>query len=334
MGGSRAWSIAVLAAAAMLAGGVHAEELKLGHFMSPRHVMHTDMMAPWAEAVAKESGGRLTVKIFPANQLGGKPPTQFKLAADGIADIAFGLQGYTSSAFPRTTLTELPDFGETSGAATERIWALYPKYIGDEYKDVKVLALWANDAPVLISKSKPIRTLEDLRSLKVRTPSAMQSKLVRALGGVPVDMPVTEMYNALDRGVVDALWVPPSVILDFKLMEVGKFYTRGIPPARSPFFLVMNKRRYDALPADQRAVLDRTSGVDLSLRAANAYERRGAAGLAAARGAPGVQIIDLPPAEAERWRKAMAPAVAEAMADAQKGGVDARAVLKAAGYVK
>ena len=328
-------SAAALGAALTFSGApLAAEELKLAHFMSPRHVMHSDMMAPWAEEIARATGNRLTVKIYPGSQLGGKPPTQYKLAADGIADIAFGLQGYTSSVFPRTTLTELPDFGANGVEATERMWGIFPKYLSEEYKDVKVLALWSNDEPVIMTKSRPVRRLEDLKGMKVRTPSSMQSKVLQALGAVPIDMPVTEMYNALDRGVVDALWVPPSTILDFKLMEVAKFYTVDLPQSRSPFFLVMNRKKYDALAPDLKKVLDEGTGKALSLKATAAYDRRGDEALKAVRGVAGTEIIKLAPAEQQRWRAALAPMIEAAIAEADKGGVNAREMLKAAGYLK
>lgn len=319
---------------ALAATPLAAEELKLAHFMSPRHVMHTDMMVPWTGEIARATDNRITVKIFPASQLGGKPPTQYKLAVDGIADISFGLQGYTSSAFPRTTLTELPYFGQTGVAATERMWSIFPKYLSEEYKDVKVLAVWSNDEPVIMTKSKAVRRLDDLKGLKVRTPSAMQSKVLQALGAVPVDMPVTEMYNALDRGVVDALWVPPSTILDFKLMEVAKFYTVDVPQARSPFFLVMNRKKYESLTPDLRKALEDTTGKTLSLKATAAYDRRGEEALQAVRGKPGTEIIKLDPAEQQRWRGALAPMIEASIADAERAGINARDMLKAAGYLK
>lgn len=315
-------------------GQAQTQELKLAHFMSPRHVMHTELMTPWANEIAKATGNRLSVKIYPASQLGGKPPTQYKLAADGIADIAFGLPGYTSSAFPRTTLVELPDFGRDGVEATERLWSIFPKYLAEEYRDVKVLALWVNDEPVIISKSKPVRRLEDLKGLKVRTPSAVQSKVVAALGGVPIDMPVTEMYNSLDRGVVDVLWVPPSVIIDFKLNEVGRFYTTNLPTARSPFFLVMNKAKYDALAPDLKAAVDATSGRALSVKATKAYDDRGEEAMALVKKTPGTEIIALSGAELERWRTALRPVVESAIAEAEKSGAPARELLRASGYLK
>ncbi len=327
-------AIALGAALALSSAAIAAEELKLAHFMSPRHVYHTAVMVPWGEEIARATNNRLTVKIYPGSQLGGKPPTQYKLAVDGITDIAFGVQGFTSSVFPRTTLTELPDFGTTPVISTERLWSVFPKYLSEDYKEVKVLALWSSEGPIIISKTKAVRRLEDLKGMKVRTPSSMQSKVLQALGAVPVDMVVTEMYNALDRGVVDALWVPPSTILDFKVMEIGKFYTIGIPQTRSPFFIVMNKGKYDALAPDLRKVIDDTTGKALGVKATRALENRAEEAWKAVRSTPGTEIITLAPAEQQRWRAALAPMVETAITEADKAGVHARDMLRAAGYLK
>lgn len=319
---------------AALSAPIAAEELKLAHFMSPRHVYHTGVMTPWAEEIARATNNRLTVRIYPGGQLGGKPPAQYKLAVDGITDISFGVQGFTSSVFPRTTLTELPDFAETPVGSTERLWSVFPKYLSEDYKDVKVLALWSSEGPIIISKSKAVRRLEDLKGMKVRTPSSMQSRVLQALGAVPVDMVVTEMYNALDRGVVDALWVPPSTILDFKVAEIGKFYTIGIPQTRSPFFIVMNRGKYDALPPDLRKAIDDTTGQALGVRATRALEGRAEEAWKTVRSTPGTEIITLNPAEQQRWRAALAPMIDAAIAESEKAGVHARDMLRAAGYLK
>ena len=125
-----------------------------------------------------------------------------------------------------------------------------------------------------MSKSKPIRTLEDLKGMKIRTPSAAQSAQLEALGATPIDMPVTQIYNNLDRGVIDATMIPMSAALDFKLIEVAKYFTIDAPLGRSPFLVAMNKARYDKLPADLRKVIDDTTGLNLSLKGAATYDKK------------------------------------------------------------
>jgi len=93
-----------LPAPAVLAQGA-AIELKLHSFAPPTHVIWTDVITPWTQEVAKRSNNQLTVKLYPAMQLGGKPPELYRQAVQGIADIIFSLPGYTSADFPMMALT-------------------------------------------------------------------------------------------------------------------------------------------------------------------------------------------------------------------------------------
>ena len=94
--------------APIVAGPAAAAEIKLAHFMSPRHPMDRFLMRPWAEEVAKATNNALTVRIYPGGALGKGPVAQFKRAVDGVADVTFGLPGFTSKLFPRTGVIELP----------------------------------------------------------------------------------------------------------------------------------------------------------------------------------------------------------------------------------
>lgn len=322
-------SVLVATAAVLVLAGnsAGAAELKLGHFMSPGHIMHQELMAPWAAEIARLTGNQLTVRIFPASQLGGKPPTQYKLAVDGIADIAFGLPGFTSSQFPRTTLVELPGFASTGVDATKKIWDVFDRVLAGEYRGVKVLALWTNDTAAYMSKSKPIRRFEDLKGLRVRVPSTLQGKLVEHFGGQVVNMPPTEIYNALDRGVIDVIMIPMSAVVDFKFFEIAKYYTVGAPVSRSPFFLVMNQKKYESLPPDQKAAIDNTTGRSLSLRAAASYDKRGEDAIAQVRKIAGVEIIQLSADEIRRWQANIQRFVEAQLSADEKKGIPARAIF-------
>ena len=237
------------------------EELKLHSFVPPTHVIWTDVITPWSQEVARLSNNKLTVRLFPAMQLGGRPPELYRQVVQGITDATFTLPGYTSADFPMMALTELPGTANSADDGTRKLWANFDKFLAREYKDTKVLMLWNSDSASLMSKSKPIRTLEDLKGMKIRTPSAAQSAQLEALGATPIDMPVTQIYNNLDRGVIDATMIPMSAALDFKLIEVAKYFTIDAPLGRSPFLVAMNKARYDKLPADLRKVIDDTTGL-------------------------------------------------------------------------
>jgi TRAP-type C4-dicarboxylate transport system substrate-binding protein len=180
-----------------------------------------------------------------------------------------------------------------------------------------------------MSKNKPIRRLEDLRGLKIRTPSAAQSAQLSALGATPIDMPANQIYNNLDRGVVDAAMIPMSAAIDFKLIEVARYFTIEAPLGRSNFLVAMNRARYERLPANLRKLIDATTGLELSLQGARTYDEQNDAGVAAARKER--EIITLDAAERKRWLDAFKPHINERVGEGEKAGLPARGLVTSYG---
>ena len=314
---------------AALGASAHAVELKLAHFTSPKHPMDRLVMRPWGDEVAKRSNGSLTVRIYPGGELGKGPAAQYKRAVDGIADITFGLQGYTSSLFPRTLLVELPGIAPDAVEATRMLWKAVGAVEG-EYDRTRILALWTNDRAVIMTRNKAVRTLDDVKGMKIRTPSKLQGDIISALGATPVAMPVTRMYNALKTGVVDGLLVAPSVIRSFKIGEVAKYYTVG-PFANTAFFLVMNRKAYDGLSAEHRKIVDETSGEALSVKAAGIYKKAGASSLAGEEKSGRGEVIRLSDAEDKRFRQALGGVRSKTVKALAAKDIDAGKILAAMG---
>jgi TRAP-type transport system periplasmic protein len=307
------------------------EELKLHSFVPPTHVIWTDVLIPWSQDVARISNNKLTVRLFPSMQLGGKPPELYRQTVQGITDACFTLPGYTSADFPMMALTELPGTASSADDGTRKLWANFDKFLAREYKDTKVLMLWNSDTASLMSKSKPIRALEDLKGMKIRTPSAAQSAQLEALGAIPIDMPVTQIYNNLDRGVIDASMIPMSAALDFKLIEVARYFTIDAPLGRSPFLVALNKSRYDKLPGDLRKVIDDTTGQPLSLKGAATYDKKNREAVEAA--AKSRELIRLSAEERARWVEAFKPMIARKVDEGEKAGLPARGLVAAYGLL-
>jgi TRAP-type C4-dicarboxylate transport system substrate-binding protein len=228
-------------------------------------------------------------------------------------------------------LTELPGGSKSADDGTRKLWANFDKFLARDFKDTKVLMLWNSDTASLMSRSKPIRTLEDLKGMKIRTPSAAQSAQLTALGAIPVDMPANQIYNNLDRGVIDASMIPMSAALDFKLIEVAKYFTVEAPLGRSPFLVAMNRARYDKLPANLKKVIDETSGLKLSLRGASTYDKKNDEALAAAKKTR--ELIELSPQEQKRWVAAFKPLIQRQVDAGEKAGLPARGLISAYGLL-
>ncbi len=323
-------AFAVAGSVALTATPAGASELKLAHFMSPKHPMDRFIMRPWSEEIAKLSGGSMTVRIYPGGALGKGPVAQFKRAVDGVADVTFGLPGFTSQLFPRTGMIELPGIASDAIDGANKLWNAFD-LLAPEWKRVEVLALWVNERQVLMTRKKPIRKVADMKDLKFRVPSKAQGKSIRALGAVPVFMPINRVYNALNTGVIDGVLTGPSTIRSFKFAEVAKYYTEGLPLGRSPFFLVMNKRSFSKLSKTHQDLVDKTTGRAMSIRASKFYMRAGKKSLDKVRKSDKHEVITMRGAALRDGTDRLMASRAREVAALEKKGIPAKAILKAMG---
>jgi TRAP-type C4-dicarboxylate transport system substrate-binding protein len=274
--------------------GAQAAELSLAYFMGPKHPMNKGVFTPFGDKLKELSGGALTVKQFAGGALNKVPPKQYSILVDGVSDIAFTLPGYTADVFPKTNVVSLPGVCDSAVACTESLQRaraeLEPEY------NAKVLALWANAPAVLITKSKPVRTLQDLKGMKVRVTSKADAAFVEALGASAVAQPVSVINQNLANGVIDAIMIDPSAIRSFKLHEVAKHVTTWFPGSGSPFALLMNKETYNDLSATEKGWVDGASSAELSMNAGRAYMAAAAGGLKLAADS-GLEMIELPASE-------------------------------------
>ena len=297
---------AVLGAGILGSGAVSADELSLSYFMGPKHPMNRAVFTPFAEKLAEVSGGKLTVKQFPGGALNSAPPKQYSILLDGVADVAFGLPGYTSQLFPVTNVITVPNVAKDAVDGTEALWRAMP-LIEKEY-DAKILAMWTNAASVIITKDKPVRTLEDLKGMKVRVTSRQDVPFIEALGASAVSQPVTVINQNLTNGTIDAIAIDPSAIGSFKLWEPANYVTVGLPSSGSAFFLLMNNETWDGLTDQEKAWVDEASGKTLSMSGGTVYKASAERGLKIAAD-NGVEIIQLSKSEIARFNAAMKPAM-------------------------
>ncbi len=295
-------AISVLACLGAMPGKLVAAELKLAHFVAPTHPYHP--VFQWlAGEVNKETGGALSIRIFPGGELGANPAEQMNRAIDGIADIAFVIPGYTAAQFPRTLMIEYPGIRNDAASGTNALWDAR-EALGEEYRRVKLLSLWTINPAVLFTRDKPVRTLQDIKGLKIRVASKSGGDMVKAWGAIPVFSPVTEMYNSIQTGVVDGVVIDPGAAIAFKLTEICNYVTVGMDSILTSFALVMNRDAWNKLPADQKAVIDKLTGVTLARRNNQAWDALVGKSLGLMSSSPGKQVITLDPAEAAKFNAA------------------------------
>lgn len=317
---------ALAAAIVMTAAVAAARDLRLADFQPPTHFIVNDVYKPFADAVAAGTNGDVTVSVFMGGELGQGPAEQYNRAVDGVADIVFGLPGYTASAFPKTLLAELPGV-ITPETGTERMLANIDM-LSDEYRRVVLLGIWNNAPGILFMADKPVRSIEDLRGLKIRVPSRNSGLVVEAWGATPVSMPAPEIYNAMQTGVVDGAMIDATTLTAFRLGEVTNYITMGMDTAISDFFLVMNRDSFNDLTEEQQEVV-LNAGREASVRANAAWLALADKTLADFAATEGKEVIALDPAEAEKFNTASAPVVEQVIDQAEASGIQARAYVEA-----
>ncbi|SFA42410.1 TRAP-type C4-dicarboxylate transport system, substrate-binding protein [Paracoccus halophilus] len=312
--------------AAVMTTAAGAEVLKLADFQPSTHPYMENVYKPFNDEIAAATGGDLTVRVYSGGELGPGPAEQYNRAVDGVADIVFGLPGYTASTFPLTLVTELPGIIEPETGTQRMLDNL--DALSQEYRRVKLIGLWSNAPNLLFMADRPVRTLDDLRGMKIRVPSRNAGLVIEAWGASPVSMPAPDIYNAMQTGVLDGAFIDGTTTFSFRLSEVTKYITTGMDSSLSSFFLLMNRDSFGDLDeAEQAAVIE--AGRNASLRA-NRIQLEGAErGLAEFAATAGKEVIELSPEEADRFNKAAAPVVQRILDEVNATGRDASGYVAA-----
>jgi TRAP-type C4-dicarboxylate transport system substrate-binding protein len=298
-------TIALAGAFAVAGLQASAQELKFASFTPPFHTVTASVIEKLNADLTAASGGSLTVRAYHGGELGAGPVEQYVRAVQGVAEITWGLPGYTSSQFAKTMIAELPGVIPEGKTGYDAIWDAFDSELAGEFPGTVPIALWTSEPNIMIMKDKVIRTPADLAGLKIRVAGATAAEVATALGATPVQMPINQVYNALQTGLIDGVFTGSSTLADFKLDEVASSYTLGAPLGRLTFFAVMGQQAYDGLSDDARAMLDAARGRGLSQSAEEAWNATGEAAVIAARATGDNTFVDLTPEEAQAFADAV-----------------------------
>ncbi|MPZ59394.1 MAG: hypothetical protein GEU91_23510 [Rhizobiales bacterium] len=317
----------VAAAAALALGAIpnaSAVELRFATGFPSNHIVQKNVFEPWAADVAKRSNGTLTIRIYPGGALGPAPAT-YQRVKTGVADMGYSLQGFTSDQFPRTLLAEMPDVAQNNITATRKLWSVFD-LIKDDYQGVKVLALFSTGPNVLSTREKQVRVPDDIKGMRIRVPSKLVGDMLRSIGASPVFMTITDVYNAVQTGVIEGVATGTSAIRGFKFGEVLKYYGEyefGV----SPQFVVMNQASYDKLSAEHKKIIDETTGLEFSLKGATVYDKEAVDQLDEEIKRGRGHLVKVTPEQRKLWDAAIRPALDKAVAE--RKGIDAARILDA-----
>lgn len=301
-----------------------AEQLTVATFVPPQHHTNTVMFKWFGEELEKRSGGTLTMQLFPAGQLGAGPVQQYKRAVEGVADITFGVSAYTPALFPKTMLAIPPGKAESSAEATQRILAVFDEYLADEYSDVKMIGL-TTAAGIGIAATRDVSTLEGMQGAKIVPYAALTTPIIEAMGAVPVQMPVTEMYTGLSTGTIDGAYATyNNMTPPWNFWDVASYFVTNVPVQHAVVFVVMNRERYEALSDEHRAIIDDLAGEAASMKLAESFDGADETSLAMMQATTdkNYELIEVTADERAKMDAAVAKGLKAIFADYASRGID------------
>ena len=261
---------------------------------------------PWIAEVAEKSSGSLKINYFTPNTLC-PDKDSYDAAVSGVADLGATLSGYAAGKFPITEVCEMPFIYPGSEAASLGFWKMYQKYpeIQNEYKDAKMMFMWSTATMQIHTAKKMVRTLEDIKGLRIISLTALSSDILRSLGANPIEIPTTDAYLALQRNMADGILLPLAPARSFKITDVCKYHTI-CDVTSAPIYGVMNTNKFNSLTPEQQKVLNETTGEKLSRRLGQTLDEGSVADCKWMK-TQGHEFYVLPGEEKARWVEACTP---------------------------
>jgi len=283
----------------------------------------------WMEHIAQASNGRIVVRPFWGGSLLSADNSVHELR-HGVADIALitpiymraGMHAVKMQAGFYGGVRAIPD-----QVAVYRCLARAFPVLDRELDGVVTLAVQGGNLPNVLTRERPVRSLADLRGLRLRAPSELVPVL-RSLGVDVVAMPMGDVYSAISKGVLDGVVAPPDTLRSLHFTEVTRYLNRleiarGAYPARA-----ISRQAFDRLPADlQQILLDAAPVWEGALSAE--LVRAEAAGLEAGR-AENIEVIAFAPAEQARFDRLYAETSLRSSAELARYGIDGQAMFREA----
>jgi len=312
---------------ALLAAPAFADpvQLKFAYPSAPNNALFQAMQG-WTEDVNKAAAGAVEVKIFPGGVIADNS-NMYDRVTGGVADIGFAVFGPVSSVFPKTNVGTLPFEAKDHREDALALWALYEKgFIRDEFSKFHPLAFIVFPGLVIHSK-KPIHTLADMKGMKISVEGRVLSEMIPRLGAAPISLQPGELYQSLQRGLVEAVPQGWPSVPTFHLNEVTTFHLEA-PLGFNTGYVAINNDTYAKLPPAGKAAIDKLSSRVFTERLIAADDTMQAVGRDATKALPGQTIAQLDPAEEARWKAAVAP-VTEQWVQATPDGAKVLAAFRA-----
>lgn len=304
---------------------VHAQsEMRFSHFVPTTHRSIAGVQM-WADSLAKATGGKLTVRVFPSEQLG-KAKDHYDMVRDGIADAGWVVPGYTPGRFPAVALLELPFIASNANAGSLAFDQWYRPLAAREMPEVHYCLGFLQD-PGVLHTSKKVEGPQDLKGLKLRSPTAPLSEFFQSIGASSVAIPAPQVREAIERGTIDGAGFGWQTAVSLGISKAAKYHLDA-PFYTVPVVYLINNAFYARQTAETRRAIDAHCDGTWAQKVGADWAAWEAAGRAATAGEAGHVLTPLSPPQLQAWRQAAAPLTANWQSAVAKKGLDASVLLK------
>ncbi len=301
--------------------------LRIGNWLPAHHLIVAGIIAPWAAAIEEETGGSLRFEIMTSPL--GPPPATFDLLLDQAFDVGYGVSGHNAGRFTMTQVMDLPFMSPDPWAGSAAAWQTYERF-GAEYGEhdgAHVVGLFTHSNPNINMANGRVETLSDLAGRTIRVGGNVTGRIMSELGATPVQLPPTEAQTAMSRGVADGITFPLESIDFFGITPVITSITR-VPGGlyTDTFWVAFNEDSWNGLTDEQRAAVDKHSGMAIALLAGFAWTNGDIHGEARLN-EQGVEFLTLSDEDLARARDILSPLETEWLEQANARGFDGDAIL-------
>lgn len=285
------------------------------------------------EQIAKEleerSNGELKISYFPGGTLV-TAPKMYDAVETGIVDIGFSNIGYTFGRFKLTEALDLPLGFPNAWVANHVANDFFRQFKPKEWDKVQVISMHTSPVNVIMTATKPINKLEDLKGITLRGIGYI-AEVVTALGATPRSIPAAEGYEAVQKKVIDGLMIPMETLKSFRYAEVTKYVTECWPIGQVyTFYLIMNKKSWEKLPPHLQKLFNEYPFEEKLANMWNEVDIDGKqAGVE-----KGLQFIQLSQEEMPKWKKAVEPVIEKYIKSTVEAGFKEQEVRDAIGFIQ
>ena len=217
-------------------------------------------MQQWADTLNERSGGKINVEFFWSESLGGATELM-DLVSAGAVDLVAPAPSYFPTELPLTNITQLPAVFPTAASAQLLAEDLdgIPGVQEENSENNIVPLFWTSIPPYHVLCNKPIRTIADFKGVRVRSYGEFVPRMWESIGAVPVTTTSPEVYEGLQRGLLDCSYLPNDFALAYKLNEVADYYVDANFGAIIGWPIYLNREVWESWPQHVRDLVKEVS---------------------------------------------------------------------------